>query len=256
MTIGSFTLVKNEIPFILEHIKLWEPHLDQMVFFDGNSTDGTLEVIKSFKSKKIKVYENSDPIDTEHDYVKKFDECLKSLDTDLAIFLHPDMMPVNGEELKNIPENIIAATVNISSFAGDPGGKLYEVKSGRGGKWKNIYRLNNPNIGAHYYGFYGETNEDVYFKEITGNQHFFYGQNFSRYEYPIYDCPLQIKHYSDVRPYKFRLERMVKCLRHQGVSEERILMAPTHPRVSLKDGQGFEFVEVDKPAFLKEGIKA
>ena len=67
-----------------------------MVFYDGNSTDGTLETIKHYKANqphgyKIKLCENKDIKDLTSDYQKLSNECQWDVDKDLAIFLHPDM---------------------------------------------------------------------------------------------------------------------------------------------------------------------
>jgi len=256
MKVGSFTLIKNEALWIREHLRSWLPILDQMAFYDGGSTDGTLEIIKDHKARhefgyKIKLVEGKDPINLQDDYTRLSNECMRSLDTDMAIFLHPDMMHESGE-FKLSPD-CIAATMELKSFAGNPGGDIYEI-IGRGTRWKNIYRLRNPDLGAHYYGHYGAANEDTYFSEITGNSHEFYGGQFDRYPYPVEHSGVVVRHYSDVRPYERRLDRMVKCLLNQGLKENVNEMAIAHPRVSLKSGNGFEFKKVATPIFL-EGSK-
>ena len=253
LSVGSFCLVRNEIAFIKAHMDAWLPHLSSMVFFDGNSKDGTLEILRAYakKHKNITLVENKDPKDLTDDYVRLSDEAMRSCTSDLVIFLHPDFFPENPKALKTLPADMIAGTFNIRSFAGEPGGPIYEIL-GRGTRWKDIYRLHNPDLGAHYYGYYGAQNEDVYFSEITGNAYEHYGQDFSKYPYPIFDSTLVINHYSDVRPYARRLERMERCLVNQGHSLEAARrMAPKHPRVSLESGQGFSFEEVDMPSFME-----
>lgn len=250
MTIGSFTLIKNERQWIAKHIEAWLPYLDQMVFWDGNSCDGTTEIIKEFAGKdpKIKLKTDKDPADLKDSYVEMSNNCLYDLETDMAIFLHPDMLPENPGQIKNIPEGTIAASVNIRSFAGEPCGQIFEIIQGRRPQWKNIFRLKNPGLGAHYYGHYGSWNEDVYFKEITGTQYYLFSE-LKNYSYPIHDTGLIIRHYSDVRPYERRLGRMKTCLLNQGYKPEEVeKTAMAHPRVSLKSGGGFLFKEIKELA--------
>lgn len=243
-SLGSFIIIKNEAQFIAAHLLMWLPHLDQMVFFDGNSTDGTLEIIKAIRAEnrhgdKIKLYENRDCADMKDDYVRVFNEALRSLDTDLAMFLHPDMIPsvVNPEKISQIAiSDAVALSCKMRSFAGEPGCQLFEMV-GRGQSWKNIFRLRNPDLGAHYHGWYGAHNEDVYFSAITGDEHEHHGHDFSKYPYGVVDSGLEILHFSDVRTYGRRLERMKTCLANQGKKSDKIdEIAAIHPRVTLENG--------------------
>ena len=255
MSIGSFCLIKNEAPWIAPHILQVLDHIDEMVFFDGNSTDGTLEIIEKIQAthpngKKIKLFKDRDPKDLKDDYVRLSNDAMWALSTDWAVFLHPDMFVVDPAQLATFGKHDdgVAGTCHIRSFAGEPGGQLYEIKEGRAAKWKNIYRLRNPDLGAHYFGHYGAVQEDVYFSEITGNEHIFHGEDFSRYPYNILDSNIEILHFSDVRTYERRLDRMKKCLAHQGLREPHLSeCALTHPRVTLKNARNFQFVKANYP---------
>ena len=253
-SIGSFCLIKNEARWIKHHIESWLPHLAQMVFFDGNSTDGTLEIIADLcdihpLGDRIKLVRNKDPKDLTADYQKLSNEAMWAVDCDFAIFLHPDMFPLDISKGWNLDSDTIARTVSLESYAGEPG-KLFKIH-GRGEAWKNIYRLRNPDLGAHYHGYYGAQNEDTYFSEITGSEYLHYGSNFAHYPYPVTNSKVVIAHYSDVRPYERRLDRMIKCLRHQGYEEHKLKrIAEIHPRVSLKDGSGFRFESIPTPDWL------
>lgn len=253
--LGSFTIIRNEIQWIAPHLEAWLPCLDEMVLYDGDSTDGTLEVLKHFRDNhefgfKIRLFEHQDPKDLKDDYVRVFNECLRSLTTELAIFLHPDMFPANCLQVfdfKKNAEEVIAASCRMRSFAGEPNGKLFEI-DGRAEKWKNIYRLHSPDFGAHYHGHYGAYDEDVYFKDITGDSYQFHGQEFERYPYPVKFSGIEILHFSDVRPYERRLGRMKSCLENQGKPKESIEeTAKNHPRVTLKDGQNLHFIPSQYP---------
>lgn len=242
-SIGSFCIIKNEVLFIEHHLKAWLPFLDSMVFFDGDSTDGTLEILEKYAkdNPKIILVKDKDPKDLTGDYQRISNEAMWTCPSDMAIFLHPDMFPANGEALRAIPDDCVAARVTMESYAGGPGDTIFQM-IGRGTSWKNIYRLRNPDLGAHYFGSYGAQNEDTYFSEITGDKHEHYGTDSEKYPYSVYNTNLTIRHYSDVRSYSRRLDRMKKCLINQGYSkEEAERIAPTHPRVSLKAGMGFGF---------------
>lgn len=250
MTIGSFTLIRNEAPWIAANLLAWLPYLDEMVLFDGNSEDGTLEIIEAVKREhpegsKITLVKDKDPKDLQADYVRLFDECLRTLSTDLAAFLHPDMIPSKVPELGHLA-GCVAASMRMRSFAGEPGAQLYEIK-GRGEAWKNVYRLRNPDLGAHYFGHYGHSAEDVYFSEITGAEHAHHGSNFSAYPYEVVDSGIEVLHFSDVRPYARRLDRMKKCLANQGNPVE---FAELHPRVTLQGDAQFSFVLAEYPASM------
>jgi len=252
--IGSFTLVKNEARWLGAHLASWLPVLDQLVFFDGNSEDGTQNLIKQFQrfhpdGKKIILLEDKDPKDLQDDYVRIFNECLHTLETDVAIFTHPDMICADPGNLREFDG--ISATVQMESFAGNPGGKVYKI-NGRAERWKNIYRLRNPDLGLHYFGHYGAANEDCYFSAITGDKHDFYGPVFEAYPYSVEHTTCKVLHYSDVRTIERRLDRMVKCLINQGATpEEAFEQASTHPRVTLKNGGGFSFALSDYHPIFK-----
>lgn len=261
-TLGSYILIKNEAKFIAAHLLMWLPHLDQMVFLDGNSTDGTLDIIEEIRDNdenghKIILVRGQDPKDLQDDYVRLFNASLLKLNTDLAFFLHPDMVPsvVPGDFIKL--DGAVAASVKMRSFAGEPDGQLYEMM-GRGTNWKSIARLNNPRLGAHYFGHYGVHKEDVYFSAITGDEHEHHGSDFSKYPYEVVDSGLEILHFSDVRTYERRLERMITCLKNQGKHPDKILdFAVNHPRVTLKSGQIFNDSFTLVPAeYPKEFIEA
>lgn len=256
MSVGTFMLILNEKPWIEAHLRNITPHIDEAVFFDGGSTDGTLEFLREWSAKHphVRVFEGKNPADMKDSYTTLFNQCLRTLNTEIAVFLHPDQWIDNPERLRTLnPE--VAAYVTMHSYAGNPDGQLLRIE-GRAARWKNIYRLRNPDLGAHYHGWYGAWNEDVYFSEITGDAHAFYGDRFEMYPYPVEDSGLVVHHFSDVRPYQRRLERMKTCLRHQGHSDAAIeQIAPSHARVSLVDGGGFTFKPAEYPEGMREYVK-
>lgn len=255
MTLGSYTLIKNESRWIASHLLAWLPVLSEMVFFDGNSTDGTLEIIEAIRDNtehghKIRLFKKKDPVDLRDMYTGMFNECLWSVQSDMAFFLHPDfypsVLPKNFDHLSDA----IAASVKVKSFAGEPDGQLYRI-AGRSEVWKPIARLRNPDLAAHYHGAYGAYNEDVYFSAITGDTHEHHGDNLDRYPYEVEASGIEVLHFSDVRPYERRLGRMVKCLENQGwplTPAELLKKAEAHPRVSLKSNDDFTFKPAEYPA--------
>ncbi len=259
MSIGTFTLIKNEIAWIEKHVENIAPHVDAMVFYDGNSTDGTLEYLKSIKTKfpNVSVHEDEDPEDLRNDYVDRFNSCMHMLPTDWAVFLHPDMWIENPQQLRKVAVmSGQALTMSMTSYAGEPGAQLYRMKTGRCNAWKNIYRLRNPDLGAHYHGWYGAWNEDVYFSQITGAAHNFHGTNFDRYPYEVIDSGLICHHFSDVRPHARRLGRMTTCLINQGHDPKSAeMLAKQHPRVSLIGNEQFKMTPCEDPR-LKEKVNA
>ena len=260
-SIGTYTLIRNEQDWIAPHLLSWLPVVDQAVFFDGNSTDGTLDIIKAIKKDsehghKITLVEDRDPKDLKDDYVRMFNACLWTLKTDWAIFAHPDMVISKGDAGVIHRSNAMALFCKMRSFAGEPGGPLLEI-TGRQENWKNITRLHNPNMGAHYFGHYGAWNEDTYFSEITGNDHTLYAE-MSEYPYEVEDSGLEILHFSDVRPYQRRLSRMKTCLENQGKNafmgdDGAKWLAENHPRVTLKDFGRYKFIPAEYP---KEFLEA
>ena len=102
MSIGTFTLIKNEAEWIGPHIMRILSNVDQMVFYDGNSTDGTLEIIKNIQENhadgdRITLVEKKDPANLKGAYVEMFNECMSELTTEWGWFLHPDMWVVNPQ---------------------------------------------------------------------------------------------------------------------------------------------------------------
>lgn len=256
-SIGVFQIVKNEASFIGPWLMHLLPFVDEISIFDGNSTDGTLEIIEEIQKRehghKIKLSKDKDCDVRTEEYTKLFNECLHSLSTDLAAFIHPDMWCENPEALKDAAKSkAIALWCDMDSYAGEPGGQLYRIVEGRGNKWKNIYRL-RPNLGAHYYGLYGAQNEDVYFSAITGDSHEFHGGAMDLYPYKVEYSGVRIRHFSDVRPYARRFGRMKTCLLNQGYSEaDAVKIATQHPRVTLKNGMGHRFEESQYPSEWKK----
>lgn len=231
--LGAFTIIKNEAHWVgFSMLAAAKAGVRSFTYFDGDSTDGTPELIEYVAKKydlKALVVRDMDPKNLQEDYVRVFNECLEQVEDEFAFFLHPDMI-CYGEFARSIGN--LAYWTEMRSFAGNPSEQIFEFSEGRTNRWKNIMA---NRLGLHYHGFYGAWNEDMYFKEVTGSEHFLHS-DFDNYPYPIGPSGIRIQHYSDVRPYARRLERMKSCMLNQGINPDH---APEHPRVSLQSSGGF-----------------
>jgi hypothetical protein len=126
----------------------------------------------------------------------------------------------------------IRYNVGMVSIAGE--NRDLVISEGRSNKWATIFK---NDYGLHYYGFYGSNEEDMYFRDITGNDHTNYKQTILPYK--IGESGIELYHYCDTKPYKRRLERMIRCLENQQPNASRSDIrefAINHPRVALQDG--------------------
>ena len=242
--ITAFTILKNEVGGIGYSIMSILDYVDELVYADGGSTDGTIELIEHIKEKydkdnKIKLFKNKDCKNLTGDYTRLFNWVLKQCTSDYVMFWHADMVMTNPEMFKNINGSAIRYYVGMKSFVAD--GKKYFSK-GRRDKWAVIYK---NDYGLHQYGNYGNVHEDFYFKDITGDEHIIYFLN-RELNYEIYDSGLKAHHYCESKDYARRLDKMVKSAINANPNLHRdraIEMVKLHPRVTLKSGifKGFEY---------------
>lgn len=241
MSVGVFAIVKNEAPWIGFCVMALKDLVSEFVYFDGNSTDGTLELLDYIRSKyglHIRVFKDRDPKDLRDDYTRVFDDCMKQVKSEYVWYVHPDMILVKNIKPDFLKSKALAYYVGMRSFGGEPHGKILEITEGRTDKWKTIMA---NRFDLHYHGHYGAHDEDMYFREITGSQYGVY-KDFSRYPFDVEDSGVTFFHYSDVRPYGRRLSRMMTCMANQvpGASEKYLMeMSANHPRVSLSPGGSF-----------------
>jgi glycosyltransferase involved in cell wall biosynthesis len=237
MKISAMSIIKNESQYIGYSIMSVLDYVDELVYFDGNSTDGTIEIIeyiqkKYDKDKKIKLFKNKDFKNFNEDYTRLNNECLSMCTGDYIWFLHPDMVVLNPEKIK-IDGKFIRYFVNVNSIAGENAELV--MTSGRTGKWYTIYK---NDLGLHYHGFYGSPDEDFYFRAITGDEHVDH-QGLKPRPYAIQDSGITLNHYCETKPYDRRLEKMKKVLKlcFPNMSDKDIdVSAKEHPRVNLGDG--------------------
>jgi hypothetical protein len=211
------------------------PHVDEVVYFDGNSTDGTLKLLDYIKGKydtqnKIKVFLDRDFSDFKEDYVRVFNECMKACTGDYLFYCHPDMIMTEPGILASKDKiTEIAYWSGMRSFAGEDLGM--EIVKGRTDKWKLI--MKNA-FGLHYAGFYGSPEEDMYFERITGKEHVIH-KDFRSYPYRVADSGIRLSHFCECKPKKRREEKMEKVLVTNGANQNTITEAlASHPRVQLE----------------------
>lgn len=242
MKISTFCLIKNEVDFVGFCIMSVLDQVDEMVFADGNSTDGTLKLIEHIrkeydKDKKIKLFKNRDCRNLRDAYVNLNNWTIKQCSGDIIWFLHPDQIVYRPEIIRSsLTIDALRYSVRMISFAGDTD---HMFEQGRTDTWSTIYK---NTFGLKYIGWYGAINEDLYFTGITGDDYTFY--KYSDYlPYKIEDTDIVIYHYCDTKPYERRLGRMIKILENlfPGGEKEALLdIAKKHPRVTLRDGYGLE----------------
>lgn len=254
MKLSVFGPVKNEAQFIGYSIMDSLEFVHEFVYACADSDDGTIDLLEYIKGKyageKLKILRSSEFDFNPHDlpaYNNAFNACIKASTGDAVWFKHPDMIVTNPEVIKDM-KPAMAWWTNIKSFAGDFD---TQITKGRATRWKNIAM---KKMGLTYYGEYGSQNEDLYFKDITGDSYKHYGESFGFYPYKVLDSGLNVNHYCELKPYKRRFEKMKACLKtlHPGWSEESIAnTASKHPRVTLEgefDAFGkFEFTPSGEP---------
>lgn len=252
--ISAFSVVKNESQFLPYGLISILPYVDEVVYFDGNSTDGTIKLIQHIQSKydsqkKIKLHLDKDFKDFKSDYQRVFNECMKACSGDYLWYVHPDMILTNPGTIENRSTwNKFAYYVNMRSFGGEE--MELEVVQGRTNKWKTIMK---NDFGLHYWGDYGHTHEDMYFKEITGSTHWVFS-DMKAYPYEVGDSGIKLSHFCECKPRARREQKMDTVLRtnYTGQDYKRLdQFISQHPRVSLESGDSqfgkFKFVPRKNP---------
>lgn len=243
--------VLNEADFIGYSIMSCADNIHEFVYaLDEKSDDGTRDLLYDLKAndlyEKLVILEtpNFHPSDMKA-YNAAFNACIEKATGDAVFFYHPDMLITEWPE--RLPE-AQAWWTNVTSYAGD---FQTVITKGRCDKWKNIHM---KNFGLEYWGGYGSVNEDFYHADITGNAHYHYGTDFSKYPYAVRDSGIKLNHYCELKPYKRRYEKMKLCLKtqHPTAKDDAIEeVATNHPRVSLEAGPErygvFEFTKTDQP---------
>ncbi len=248
--ISAFSIVKNEAQFIGYGVMSLLPHVPEIVYADGDSTDGTLELLDYIKRKyageRLRVLRGMDCKDLKADYQRVFNELMKQCKGDYLWYCHPDMILVDPGEIGTIgrDQSKWAYSVNLRNFAGDDIG--WEIAKGRAKKWKTIMK---NDFGLHYWGNYGDGHEDMYFSEITGDEHVVY-QDMKEYPFHVWDSGVELWHLCECKPKKRREEKMQRVFETAGVKDLGDVLA-RHPRVTLESGKtqwgDFEFVPREDP---------
>jgi hypothetical protein len=222
------------------------PYIDKFVWADGGSTDGTVELLRYIKQKydkdnKIVLLENTDCNIYDQTYVDLFNRLLGLCNTEIIAYIHPDMIPMNPEVLETaFNDDNLRWNAGMLSFTDDKE-HIWLGNKGRGDKW---ITFNKNDYGLHYYGYYGDVNEDLYYSDITGDEHILPSLKGGAIPYGIGDSGLMLYHYCDAKPYVRRYEKMVSVMNNHSqfknskpkdrtIEEE----AKAHPRVNCNDGE-------------------
>lgn len=251
MRLSLICPVLNEDQFIGYSVMSFQKYIDELIYLvDQESTDGTIPLLNYIKNRyvgdKLKIVIDDRP--GSHDMTNPvfnagcYNLLLKHATGDAIVCAHPDMVCTNPEGILTIPEGPLSWWMGCRSFAGD----VYtEIIEGRHNRWKSMFA---KKFGLHYYGGYGDTTEDFYFRDITGDVHKHHGQDFDAYPFEVGYAGFDVNHYCEMKPYAYRFQKMVKCLMTQGkhitkeVAEEA---AANHPRVTLQTGPSpFGYFEI------------
>jgi len=243
-TISVFTPIKNEIDFIGYHCMAFYPYFKKFVWADGGSTDGTVELLRYIKKKhdpdnKIMLFENMDCNVYEQSYEDLYNFLLKKCDTEIVSYIHPDMIPLNPEVLKDeFNDDCLRWTSGMISFAGDRD-HIWKDNTARADKW---IVFNKNDFGLHYHGYYGDLVEDLFYKDLTGDEYLFWAGN-PNLPYRIGQSKLIMHHYCDAKGYERRYCKMKSVFVNH--SKNRLKVTPeqiesetkAHPRVTGKTGK-------------------
>lgn len=248
MKVSAWSVIKNESQFIGYGALSLLQWVDEIVYFDGNSTDGTLKILDHIKTKydpqnKIRVFMDKDFKDFKEDYVKTFNDCMKACTGDFLFYCHPDMILTDPGILAHRDRmHEKAYYVNMRSFAGED--LDMEITKGRSDKWKLIM-FNG--FGIHYAGYYGSQEEDMYFRAITGDSHVLH-TDMNKYPYGVADSGIRLNHYCECKPMNRRAKKMETVVRTniKGVDDVFVKdVVFNHPRVHLQNKESkwgnFEF---------------
>lgn len=263
MKISVFSPVKNEVDFIGYSVMSVLPYVHEIIYGVAPSDDGTVELLNHLKANhdtegKLKIFAGGpgepnwdfDPLDMKA-YNDSYNFLIEQATGEAVWFLHPDMIVTNPEQIgkqEDVNLSALAWWTNISSFARD---QKTEIVAGRTKRWKNIHM---KDYGLHYFGGYGSQNEDMYFREITGDAYRHHGDEFQEYPFEVADSGINVNHYCELKSYKRRLEKMVRCLKtlYPNTPDQHIQdMAAQHPRVTLEASSlrfgTFRFAPSQKP---------
>lgn len=254
MKISVVAPVLNEFPWIGYSVLAALPYVHEFIYaVDSASSDKTLTLLDYVKSKyagdKLKHFVHPTfPILDEKAYDAAFNACIDRATGDAVWYLHPDMIVTGAGDFK-ADDDTLAWYTSIVSYAGD---LQTRITQGRDTKWKNIHR---KRYGLIYSGGYGSQNEDFYHSDVTGNAYKHFGEEFSKYPFPVADSGFTVNHYCEVKSYKRRYEKMKLCLKAMNPSFDETYidqLASTHPRVTLQPGQfvtfeRFEFKKTSDP---------
>ncbi len=148
-TITGHCIVKNEDRFIWFAINSVLPYLDRLLIYDTGSTDKTVEIVKSIKSKKI-FFEEMGPVTPEKLTFLRGEQ-IKKTDTDFFFILDGDeIWPEKSikkfiSSLITLPQDKLAVFCKTRNAVGD----VFHYLPEDAGRYKLAGRSGHLNIRAY-----------------------------------------------------------------------------------------------------------
>jgi glycosyltransferase involved in cell wall biosynthesis len=239
LKISAFSFCGNEVSYIGYSTMSLLPYVDEVIWADGNSNDGTLDLIKHIQTqydpeKKVKLFEGFLFENYREDYDEKFNWLLKRCSGDWVIFNHADMVWLDPWKIRPLLEAIHeddfiwGLRVNFRSFIND----RWHCMEENDYTWPLIYKNAH---GLHHRGAYGTPYEDFYFED--GLRHDIRSSRRDSEEIRIFHSSIWMHHYRSCKPEWQRLDKMVKQFKAtfpEKSLEECTQLAKQHPYIDQR----------------------
>ncbi len=139
MTVWLFCILRNEAPMIGYFLRHYAPWVTKFVFYDGASTDGTRDIIRSCHTAELRDWPGSDGLHDDEFLSFANEQWKEAKDADWIIWAdadeilyHPDILGVLSRYLEQDVEvpRIAGFTMVSKTFPTTPGQIYDEVRTG------------------------------------------------------------------------------------------------------------------------------